>query len=846
MPLDALLNHWKYDPLTAKNIVTWQTAPARAAVTHPFPDDLPAPLREALSPLGISSLYSHQSQAWEHTRDGKNIVLATSTASGKTLAYNLPVLASLLENPDARALYFFPTKALTQDQLSNLQVLQSKISNLQSAIYDGDTPKRNRPPIRKNARILLTNPDMLHTGILPHHTNWADFFRNLQFVVIDELHTYRGVFGSHVANVIRRLKRVASFYGASLQFILTSATIGNPKELAEKLTEAPITLIDEDGSSRGPRHFLIYNPPIVNETLGLRKSALLESVRLAQDVLSAGVQNVIFARSRRSVEIILTYLQETPTLPPAPNSENLGQGRGGGIRGYRSGYLPSQRREIEKGLRDGTVRTVVATNALELGIDIGGLGAAILVGYPGSVASAWQQSGRAGRGDAPAAALLVASALPLDQFLAHHPEYFLERSPEQALVNPDHLLILLEHLRCAMFELPFEKDERFGNLDVDEFLEFLVANQEAHLSNGKYYWMADKYPAADISLRSASPESITLQIMEEKPVTIGTVDGESAAWMVHPGAVYLHEAQSYFVERLDLDEKLALLRPALSDYYTEPLRDSTITVLSLGEFRKAQGCEKSWGELQVTTRVKGFTKRRWYTHETLGGEPLDLPPQDLQTTGYWLSISDEVIETLSKDGLWTNAPNDYGPNWSKIRERVRTRDGHKCQMCGKPESYRQHDVHHKVPFRMFRDESGRILRERANQLENLTTLCSECHKKAETAVRVRSGLAGLSYVIGNLAPLFLMCDPGDLGTHIEAVGSADFPQPTVVLYDSIPAGIGFSEKLFELHEELVQHALELVDKCACVDGCPSCVGPGGENGMGGKQEALAILKELVK
>jgi DEAD/DEAH box helicase domain-containing protein len=440
--------------------------------------------------------------------------------------------------------------------------------------------------------------------------------------------------------------------------------------------------------------------------------------------------------------------------------------------------------------------------------------------------------------------VLVASASPLDQFLANHPEYFLERSPEQALINPDHLLILLEHLRCAMFELPFEKGEYFGQTDVDEFLEFLVANREAHESNDKFFWMADKYPAADISLRSASPVSIALQIQGEQPTTIGTVDGESAAWMVHPGAVYLHEAQSYFVERLDLDEKLALLRPALSDYYTEPLRDTTITPLAIGEFQKVTGCEKSWGELQVTTRVKGFNKRRWYTHETLGTEPLDLPPQEMGTTGYWISISDETVNTLSEAGLWTNAPNDYGPGWPQIRERVRARDEYKCQMCGKPETKRQHDVHHKIPFRTFRDESGQILHERANQLDNLTTLCPECHKKAESAVRVRSGLAGLSYVLGNLAPLFLMCDPGDLGTHIEPVGTAGFPQPAVVLYDLVPAGIGFSEKLFELHDELVKSALELVGECACVDGCPSCVGPGGENGAGGKQETLAILKQL--
>jgi DEAD/DEAH box helicase domain-containing protein len=864
MPLDVLLRHWKQDPLTAENIVTWKTTPARAAVTHPFPDGLPAPLRTALSSLGISSLYSHQYQAWAQSRVGKNVVLATGTASGKTLAYNLPVLAALLENPVVRALYIFPTKALTQDQLSvisdQLSVLRPLITDhpgpqgeagagwsLNTGIYDGDTPQRDRPSIRKNARIVLTNPDMLHTGILPHHTNWADFFRNLKFVVIDELHTYRGVFGSHVANVVRRLKRIAAFYGANPQFILTSATIGNPQELAEKLIEAPVSLIDEDGSGRGERHFLIYNPPLVDESLGLRKSALLESVRLAQDALSAGMQSVVFARSRRSVEIILTYLQNSPP-PSLRDTSPISVGNGGGwegVRGYRSGYLPSQRREIEKGLRDGSVRTVVATNALELGIDIGGLGAAILVGYPGTVASAWQQAGRAGRGDAPAVAVLVASASPLDQFLAYHPEYFLGRSPEQALINPDHLLILLEHLRCALFELPFERGEHFGHVDVDEFLEFLVANREAHESNDKFFWMSDQYPAANISLRSASPESIALQIDAEKPLTIGTVDMESALWMVHPGAVYLHEAQSYFVERLDLEQKVAMLRPGMSDYYTEPLRETSVVPLSLGEWSQVKGCEKSWGELQVTTRVKGFTKRRWYTHETLGNEPLDLPPQNLQTTGYWISISEETVATLSEAGLWTNAPNDYGPAWPQIRERVRARDGYKCQMCGRPESNRQHDVHHKIPFRMFRDESGHILRERANQLDNLVTLCPECHKKTETAVRVRSGLAGLSYVLGNLAPLFLMCDPGDLGTHIEPVGTSDFPQPAVVLYDLVPAGIGFSQKLYELHDDLIRSALELVQECACVDGCPSCVGPGGENGMGGKQETLAILLRLA-
>ena len=861
MPLASLLDFWKHDRDTAPNLVTWRTLPARPSQTYPFPADLPATVKQTLIAVGIHSLYSHQLEAWTHSQAGENIILATSTASGKTLAYNLPVLAGLLNNSEARALYLFPTKALSQDQLSNLQTLNLALDtlNLAPSIYDGDTPQSARLAIRRNARIVLSNPDMLHTGILPHHTNWADFFTNLKFVVIDEMHTYRGVFGSHVANVLRRLKRVAKFYGAKPQFILASATIGNPKELAENLIEEPVHLIDNDGSARGPRHFIIYNPPLTDESLGLRKSSLLEGVRLAQDLLRNDIQSVVFARSRRSVEIILRYLQENQS------SNSLVSNLQSPIRGYRSGYLPHQRREIEKGLRDGSVKTVVATNALELGIDIGGLGAAILIGYPGTVASARQQAGRAGRGLESAVAVMVASASPIDQFLAHHPEYFFDRSPEQALVNPNHLLILLGHLRCAMFELPFEKGESFGRLSgeqLEEFLNFMLSNNEAHLSNEKYYWMSDQYPAANISLRSASPQSVVLQTTMDtstslsagsRPLTIGTVDGESATWMTHPGAIYLHEAQSYFVDELNLEEHIARLRPIESDYYTEPLQQTSIQVLSISEefpspqgsptgvLRKGQGegTTKSWGELQVTTQVTGFRKRRWYTHENLGEEPLDLPPSDLQTTGYWLSLSEETVTRLRETGAWSNDPNNYGPEWARIRDRVRARDGYKCQVCGAPESTRQHDVHHKTPFRAFTSMVE------ANRLENLTTLCASCHHKVEQNVRMRSGLAGLAYVLGNLAPLFLMCDTGDLGSHIEPVENETFGGPTVVLYDLVPAGIGFSQKLFELHDDLIARALELVGECACTDGCPSCVGPGGENGYGGKEEALAILKELT-
>ncbi len=841
--IQSLLDDWKRDEETAPNFSAWMTTPPRPAQTHSFPTDLPDPLREALSTRGISSLYSHQLSAWTFSRKQKNIILATGTASGKTLAYNLPILADMLRNPESRALYLFPTKALAQDQLSTLANLKPETWNLKPAIYDGDTPQSSRPAIRKNARIVLSNPDMLHTGILPHHSNWSDFLSNLKFIVIDEAHTYRGVFGSHVANVIRRLKRVANFYGAHPQFILASATIGNPKQLAENLIEEEVELIDNDGSSRGERHFIIYNPPVTDPALGLRKSSLLESVRLANDLFTHNIQSVVFARTRRSVEIILTYLQGESNTG-ARNTQHATN-----IRGYRSGYLPHQRREIEQGLRDGTVKTVVATNALELGIDIGGLGAAVIVGYPGTIASVRQQAGRAGRGDDPAVSIMVASSSPLDQFLAHHPDYFFGSSPEQALVNPNHLLILLEHLRCAMFELPFQKGAGFGSLSdelVDEYLEFMVANQDAHFSNEKYYWMKDQYPAANISLRSASPQSVVLQSVTEdgRPWTVGTVDGESAAWMVHPGAIYMHEGQQYFVQEYNLKEHIAQLIPVGLDYYTEAQRKSEIEVLNqidssaLSGSRNAEVGNKAYGEIQVTTQVVGFKKLRWFTYENLGEEILDMPPSELQTTGYWLSLSEETLTRLRDAGAWSNDPNNYGANWQKIRESVRKRDQYQCQVCGAVESTREHDVHHKIPFRSFASA------EEANRLENLTTLCRTCHQKVEQNVRIRSGLAGLGFVLGNLAPLFLMCDPRDLGTQTDPAWKPANGLPSVVLYDLVPAGIGFSQKLFEIHDELIQRALELVSECECEDGCPSCVGPGGENGVGGKGETLEILKLL--
>lgn len=848
MSISRILSRWRADPQVGGQITTWHSTPARPPSFFDFPANLHPALQVALKAGDIHALYTHQYQAWDQIHSGNNVVIVTGTASGKSLCYQLPVLDSLLQDTDCRALFLFPTKALAQDQLESLRRLWSGLpqnmrdGGIPAAVYDGDTPASQRSSIRKTARIILSNPDMLHTGILPHHAIWAEFFQNLRYIVLDELHIYRGIFGSHVANVLRRLKRITHFYGASPQFILTSATIANPQAHAERMTAEPIHLINQDGSGRGPRHFLFYNPPLVDESLGLRRSALLESVRLADDLLADDIQTVLFGRTRRTVELVLTYLRQ--------QSGPYGDAITDTVRGYRGGYLPNLRREIENGLRSGQVRAVVATNALELGMDIGGMGSAILVGYPGSIAATWQQAGRAGRGREVSAAILVATADPLDQYLCRNPDYFFERSPEQALVNPENTLILLDHLRCAAFELPFIKGEQFGSLpaeQLNEFLDFMILEGVLHTSNERYFWMADSYPAQKVSLRSASSETVVLQVQDEYGglAVIGQVEANRAAWLVHSGAVYLHEAQSFLVNNLDLENKTARLIAEQSDYYTEPRGNVTVSLVDLTTKLQVTGGWKYQGEIQVTHQIIGFRKLRWYTHELLGFENLDLPPSELLTTGYWLSLSEQTVNDLRLAGLWRNEPNNYGPDWPRLTELVRSRDGFRCQVCGKPEGPRAHDVHHKIPLRAFAQVGASPPYLMANRLENLVTLCSDCHRRAETAVRVRSGLAGLGYALGHIAPLFLMCDPGDLGVHSDPQSPLAEGNPTVLIYDQIPAGIGFSQRLYEIHTELLNGALDLVAGCACSDGCPSCVGPGGENGLGGRQETLAILRSLT-
>jgi DEAD/DEAH box helicase domain-containing protein len=863
MPVRQLLARWNADPNISANIHARNIEDAREALTRPIPDEIHHNLVNALKAFDIQTLFSHQSDAWEALKTGENIVVATGTASGKSLCYNLPVIDDLIKNNSSKALYIFPTKALAQDQLNILRRIISltlmcreyehndsstSIHNtnfyhdasltIPIGVYDGDTPKHSRSKIRASSRILITNPDMLHLGILPHHTTWDHFLSNLRFIVIDEMHTYRGVFGSHIANVIRRLRRLLDFYGAKPQFILTSATIGNPEDLAQRLINDKVTVIDNDGSSRGKKYFFIYNPPIIDKDLGFRRSSYQESIRLAQEFLSYEIQAILFCRSRRTVEMILSNLREAIEDPEA-NPHEI-------VRGYRSGYLAEERREIERGIRNGDIRVVAATNALELGVDIGGLEAALLIGYPGTIAATRQQAGRAGRGDEEAIAILMATSNPLDQFLASHPEYIFDRPIEHALIDPDNLLILLSHLRCAAFELPFRKGDTYGDVEsviVEEFLNLIAKEGDIHKSGDQYFWMSEQYPAQSISLRTTSPENVKL-IQHgnndlKKPNTIGIIDKASARWMVHPRAIYIHDGDTFYVEDLDLTTNTAILTPINTDYYTLPQRHADIQLIQKTREQIMDAAKKTLADIKVIEQVVGFRKLKWLTHQQIGVEVLDLPYTELLTTSYWISLSESSLTKLRVSGQWRSDPNEYGSNWKTKNKLARSRDLYRCQSCGILESDRAHDVHHKIPFRQFSSSN------QANKLENLITLCPSCHRRAETSVRIRSGLVGLAFVLSHLAPLFLMCDRRDIGVHTDPKSSLADGLPTVFIYEQIPAGIGFSQHLYNLHNEIINNAYELVSDCSCQDGCPSCIGPGGEYGSGGKVEALALLQLLI-
>ncbi|MFM8534058.1 MAG: DEAD/DEAH box helicase [Acidimicrobiia bacterium] len=637
-------------PDTPDEVVTAvRRLPAVDAAYAPFPEGIVPRLKAAFEARGVQLLYTHQAEAYAHVAAGRQVVVTTPTASGKTLCYNLPVLDRILKNPAARALYLFPTKALAQDQMAELHELAKSIGEVSGEggnegigvhTYDGDTPQDARRTIRTRAHIVLTNPDMMHSGILPHHPRWAKLFENLEFIVIDELHADRGVFGSHLTNVLRRLQRICRHYGSNPQFICSSATLANPAELAERLAEKPFELVAKSGAPRGEKFFVFVNPPVVNRELGIRRSYIAESRRVAGEFLRRNLQVIVFAQSRLSTEILTTYLKEDfEDVPGMPER----------IRGYRGGYLPLRRREIEKGLRAGQVRGVISTNALELGIDIGALDVCVMAGYPGTIASTWQRAGRAGRRSGQSAAVMVASSAPIDQFVAKHPSYFFDASPEHALVNPDNLHILVDHVKCAAFELPFSTEESYGQVNVQEVLGILQESGLVHRSggedaDGQWHWTSESYPANAVSLRSISSDNFVITDHTGEAKVIGETDFTSALSTLHPKAIYRVEGKIFQVEELDFVGRKAHVREVDCDYYTTAINYTKVTILD----RFAEDAPKVslHGEVHVVSRVVGFKKIRFQTNENVGSGELDLPEQQMHTTAYWLEIPLTIMNAL--------------------------------------------------------------------------------------------------------------------------------------------------------------------------------------------------------
>jgi DEAD/DEAH box helicase domain-containing protein len=767
---------------------------AREAQWAEYPAWVHADLAAAYAAKGIRQLYTHQAIAAEAVHAGKNVVVVTPTASGKTLCYNLPILNSILENPDTRALYLFPTKALAQDQLAELYDLNQRLDNRFGVFtYDGDTPADARRAIREKGHVVLTNPDMLHTGILPHHTRWTRLFENLRFIVIDELHTYRGVFGSHLCNVLRRLRRIANFYGSDPQFICCSATIANPGELATRLLEKEVDVLDANGAPAGEKAFVFYNPPVVNRALGIRRSYINETSRVAQEFLKHDLQTMVFANSRLQTEILLTYLQQANPRPP---------GKQDTIRGYRGGYLPNERREIERGLRDGRIRGVVSTSALELGIDVGSLDTVVMAGYPGSIAGTWQRAGRAGRRNGSSCAVMVASSSPLDQYIVRHPDYFFGNTPEHAFIQPDNLEILINHLKCAAFELPIAPGERFGDVDIPDICARLAEAGYLHLAGDHFHWTHEAYPADTISLRSISSDNFIIVDVTGAASVIGEVDFPSALVFLHEKAIYLHGGRQYHVEHLDFKERKAYVKRVDVDYYTDAVRYTQVRVLEQTQTSPASANSHSHGDVLVRSQVVGFKKIKFFTNENIGDGKLELPENEMHTTSYWITLERPLLESL--------------------------------------------------PYSVSERQSGMF--GLLHALASVATLLLMCDgRDLGTAVGERPPAPNTSTeIVGaqHAAPLQSTgsgaSDDFAPSRFRDASSSnlKEFFEPNLYLYDAYPGGIGFSEPLYRAHELLIYKTRELISACVCDEGCPSCVGPTGDLAPRAKEAALAILDRL--
>src|SRR5258708_667002 len=762
--------------------------PARAAVWTDFPAWVNHDLAAAYAAKGIRQLYSHQPAAAEAIHAGKNVVIVTPNASGKTLCYNLPVLNAILENSDSRALYLFPTKALAQDQLAELYDLNQRLESRFGVFTDdGDTPSDARKAIREKSHVVLTNPDMLHTGILPHHTRWTRLFENLRYIVLDELHTYRGVFGSHLCNVLRRLRRVAKFYGRDPQFICCSATIANPGDLASRLLETDVDVLSANGAPAAEKTFVFYNPPVVNRALGIRRSYINEASRVSQEFLRRDLQTIVFANSRLHTEILLTYLQQAnPQLPGKPET----------IRGYRGGYLPGERREIESGLRDGRIRRVGSTSALELGIDVGSLDAAVMAGYPGTIAATWQRAGRAGRRSGSSCAVLVASSSPLDQFIVRHPDYFFGNTPEHAFIQPDNLEILINHLKCAAFELPIAPEDKFGDVDVQDLCERLAEAGYLHRTGQHYHWTQEAYPADTVSLRSVTSDNFIIVDVTGQPEVIGEVDFPSALSTVHENAIYLHGGQQHHVEHVDFNERKAYVKRVDVDYYTDAVRYTQVRVLEVAATERGVSNSEtahchSHGDVLVRSQVVGFKKIKFFTNENIGDGKLELPENEMHTTSYWITLKRALLESL--------------------------------------------------PFSISERHSGMF--GLLHALESVATLLLMCDRRdLGTAIGERPPAADSEGSSDDAAAMEKFT-PSRMEDAISS-NAKEFFEPNLYLYDAYPGGIGFSEPLFRTHELLMQKTRELIAACPCEQGCPSCVGPAADLAPRAKQASLAILDRL--
>ncbi|MGH7335924.1 MAG: DEAD/DEAH box helicase [Candidatus Rokuibacteriota bacterium] len=791
--LGEILDDLLISNVTGPCIVASRHFPPRPAVYAPLPASLDPRLRDALCARGIEQLYSHQAKTWELVDKGHHVVVVTPTASGKTLCYNVPALHALLTAPAARILYLFPTKALAQDQLAELEAIAKTLPDLRMFTYDGDTPPDARRAVRARANLVLTNPDMLHSGILPHHTKWASLFQNLKFVVIDELHAYRGVFGSHLANLLRRLRRICRHYGSAPQFIMASATIGNPRELAERLTGESVEEVAESGAPSGEKTVLCYNPPVVNPELGIRAPYLAEASKLAQRFLREKVATIVFAQSRLATEVLLTSIKSA--IADRTGDSGL-------VRGYRGGYLPTRRRAIEQGLRAGEVLGVVSTNALELGVDIGHLDVAVLAGYPGTIASLWQQAGRAGRRSGPSAALLVATSAPLDQFMVTHPEYLFGTSPEHARVNPDNPFILVNHLKCAAFELPLGPSaegasgpgggdvERFGETDVRRYLAALEDEGVLHRAGARWHWAAETYPADHVSLRTVTSDNFVVidttardTRQTKRRQVIAEVDWGSAFATIYPKAIYLVESEPYEVQELHFredEEKVAYVKRVQVDYFTDAVSARGVWILQRLDGRQHQAYLAEQGEVLVAEKVVGFKKIKMGTLENVGSGEVELPQQEMQTTSAWVTVPPQTL--------------------------------------------------------------GQVSASREELID---------------------GLRAVSYLLHHLAPIFLLCDVRDLGSWLgdttpavpgavvtressrRRLLEAEQFKPTMYLYDAHAGGIGLAERLFEILPELLAQGLATLRACPCQAGCPSCVGPVNEVGRRAKTTAATLLRALT-